>query len=161
MSTKSNAVSTRSGGVTGRGFMPGQSGNPAARAALGPDGHDVIAFFVAVMEGDKKTLGERRPIVLRDRIEAAKWLAERGYGKPESVDVATLQAQHDEEQAAAMREAAAELPAHIRDAIRAWLMARHQKWIAEQMLESEAKMKSYMPPDDNADDSETDEATQS
>jgi predicted metal-dependent hydrolase len=84
--------------------------------------------------------------VLRDRLEAGKLLAAYAYGKPaQTVDVAALQREHDEEQAAAMREAASELPAHIRDAIRDWLLSRRQKWIDEQMAEAEAKMQNYLP----------------
>jgi len=57
-----------------------------AREAVG-DGRDLIDFYRAVFKGDTKALGTRR-IALRDRIQAADWLAERGWGKaPVVVDV--------------------------------------------------------------------------
>jgi hypothetical protein len=37
------------------------------------------------MRGDRKTLGERRPIGLRERMEAAKFLVDRGWGKAVTV----------------------------------------------------------------------------
>lgn len=87
MAVQNNGLGTRTGGITGRGFLPGQSGNPggrpkglaaAARGAVGDDGRDLVAFFSAVMRGDRKALGERRPVALRDRMQAATWLADRG-----------------------------------------------------------------------------------
>jgi hypothetical protein len=75
------------------GFRPGQSGNPGgrpkglaklARAAVG-DGQDLIDFYLAVFNGDTKALRTRK-ITLRDRIQAAEWLAERGWGKAPPVE---------------------------------------------------------------------------
>ena len=73
--------------MTGRGFMPGQSGNPGGRpkglATLAREGvgggRDLVAFYLAVFKGDTKALRTRK-ITLRDRLLAAEWLAERGWG---------------------------------------------------------------------------------
>lgn len=70
------------GGVTGRGFLPGHSGNPGGRPkALSTliceqtnDGAELVAFMLAVLRGKRKaSLGQR--------MEAAAWLADRGFGK--------------------------------------------------------------------------------
>jgi hypothetical protein len=74
----------------GRPFLNGQDprrnagGRPRglaslAREAVG-DGHGLVAFFLAVLRGDAEALGERR-ITMRDRLQAAEWLADRGFGK--------------------------------------------------------------------------------
>jgi hypothetical protein len=73
---------TRAGGVTGKGFEPGVSGNPGGRPRglgrrvrelVGDDGHEIAELMFCVMHD------ERARTV--DRIEAAKWLADRGFGK--------------------------------------------------------------------------------
>jgi hypothetical protein len=82
------------GGVTGRGFKPGQSGNPsgkpkglsaAVHAKCGKDGHKLIeaAYLLAMGEPAdvRKFFGES---VKRDgkvRLAAIQFLADRGYGK--------------------------------------------------------------------------------
>ena len=50
-----------------------------AREGVG-GGRDVVAFYLAVFKGDTKALRTRK-ITLRDRLLAAEWLAERGWGK--------------------------------------------------------------------------------
>lgn len=76
------------GGVTGKGFMPGQSGNPGGRPRglqrrvrdeFGNDGDGLVAFLAGVVtDADAKTT---------DRLEAARILLERGWGKaPIAVD---------------------------------------------------------------------------
>ena len=91
------------GGATGKGFMPGQSGNPAGRpkglASLvrerTKDGKILLDFMVDVLQGKPQKVdlvipgpdGEKRVTVektpeVRDRIEAVKWLGDRGWGKP-------------------------------------------------------------------------------
>jgi hypothetical protein len=81
MSVQNNARTT-GGGVTGAGFRPGVSGNPSGRPRglsrqvrdlVGDDGHAVADFMFAVMnDADQRT---------SDRMDAAKWLADRGFGK--------------------------------------------------------------------------------
>jgi len=69
------------GGVTGRGFQPGQSGNPGGRPEglsrrvrelVGDDGHEIADFIFSAMADE----GARNA----DRIDAAKWLADRASG---------------------------------------------------------------------------------
>jgi hypothetical protein len=68
----------------GRPFATGQSGNPGGRPKgivraireLTRDGDDLVAFVVRVFHG------EVEGVKLRDRLEAATWLADRGFGKP-------------------------------------------------------------------------------
>ena len=68
MAVQNNGKTTGLGGVTGRGFPPGQSGNPGgrpkglatlAREAVG-DGRDLVAFYLAVLKGDTKALHARK-----------------------------------------------------------------------------------------------------
>jgi Family of unknown function (DUF5681) len=70
------------GGVTGRGFRPGQSGNPggrpkglakATRELVGEDG-----LALAQLWWDIARDPMRRD---RDRLEASRLLADRGWGK--------------------------------------------------------------------------------
>ena len=73
---------TRIGGVTGKGFTPGVSGNPGGRPKglsrrvrelVGEDGGAIAEYMLSVMEDDRARTA--------DRIEAGKWLADRGFGK--------------------------------------------------------------------------------
>jgi hypothetical protein len=95
MALVENAVeTTRSGGVTGAGFQPGVSGNPGGRPKglakrvrelVGDDGHEIIDFMFETMSD----ASARRA----DRLEAGKWLADRGFGKAElavNVDVSAF-----------------------------------------------------------------------
>jgi hypothetical protein len=71
------------GGVTGRGFSRGTSGNPGGRPkglarrvreAVGNDGKQIAEFLLSVMNDPRQRT--------RDRLEAARLLADRGWGKP-------------------------------------------------------------------------------
>ena len=79
---ESRLETTRVGGVTGKGFTPGVSGNPGGRPKglsrrvrelVRDDGHGIAEFMVSVMTVERARNA--------DRIEAAKWLADRGFGK--------------------------------------------------------------------------------
>jgi len=78
-----NNGETTLGGITGRGFLPGQSGNPGGRRRglarmtrekLGHEGEAIVDFWIEAMNDTS--------LSIRDRLEASKLLAERGWGKP-------------------------------------------------------------------------------
>jgi hypothetical protein len=79
---QNNGRTTRPGGVTGSGFLPGQSGNPGGRPKglsrrvrelVGDDGSAIAEYLFSVMtDEDARTA---------DRLEAAKLLADRGFGR--------------------------------------------------------------------------------
>lgn len=84
---------SRTAGLTP--WRKGQSGNPGGRPRglasrvreATRDGEDLVEFMLNVLNGKIKATP-------RDRIESAKWLADRGFGR--SVEVsATLTAQLD------------------------------------------------------------------
>lgn len=65
-------------------WRPGASGNPGGRRrslaepirAATEDGAEVVAFMVAVMRG------EVAGVTVGDRLRAAGWLADHGFGRP-------------------------------------------------------------------------------
>ncbi len=98
------------GGVTGKGFTPGMSGNKGGRpkglaAAVRErtkDGALLLDFMLDILEGKPQKIDMLIPVPgdeptritiektpdIRDRIEAVKWLSDRGWGKPlQEVDV--------------------------------------------------------------------------
>jgi hypothetical protein len=90
---ENSAVTTRRGGITGAGFMPGATGNPGGRPKglarrvrelVGDDGHEIAEFMFSIMsDGAARTA---------DRMEAARWLADRGFGKAiQAVDIEVAQ----------------------------------------------------------------------
>jgi Family of unknown function (DUF5681) len=107
MLCENKAVSTvqnngrTTGGVTGKGFMPGQSGNPrgrpkglakATRELVGEDGMALAELWWDIARDET-----RRD---RDRLEASRLLADRGWGKAptyaaieegDSLDLAALE----------------------------------------------------------------------
>ena len=79
---QNNSRTTQRGGVTGAGFMPGQSGNPGGRPKglnrrlrelVGDDGHEIAEYMFSVLSDETQ-----RTV---DRMEAGKWLADRGFGR--------------------------------------------------------------------------------
>jgi hypothetical protein len=77
------ATPKQRGGVTGKGFLPGQSGNAGGRpkrlAKLVEriqqqthDGGELVDFMLQTFRSGP----------MRYRMEAAHWLTERGFGKP-------------------------------------------------------------------------------
>jgi hypothetical protein len=79
-----NSGRTASVPPVGRPFAKGRSGNPGgppkgivrAIREHTRDGDDLVAFVVRVFRG------EVDGVKLRDRLEAATWLADGGFGKP-------------------------------------------------------------------------------
>ena len=64
-----NPRTTRHGGVTGAGFMPGQSGNPGGRPKglsrrvrelVGDDGHAIAEYMFTVLNDEKERRSKRR-----------------------------------------------------------------------------------------------------
>jgi Family of unknown function (DUF5681) len=71
------------GGITGKGFRPGQSGNPggrpkglakATRELVGEDGMKLAEFWLSIMDDPMRRDS--------DRLKASRLLADRGWGKP-------------------------------------------------------------------------------
>jgi hypothetical protein len=112
-----------------------------AREAVG-DGQDLIQFFTAILRADKKALGERR-IALRDRMQAATWLADRAYGK--AVQFVEIPEDPAVEQVQEMRQEIVEMPPELREAIGRWLLARRNQRLRAQREEIEAHIKTLMP----------------
>jgi len=94
------------GGITGRGFMPGRAANPKGLngkqkglAALvrrsTKQGKELVGFMLTVARGGHVrvsvttmaglVLDVDRRATVADRIEAVKWLADRGWGKAKEV----------------------------------------------------------------------------
>ncbi len=80
-------VAKTPGGVTGKGFLPGHSGNPGGRPKglaervrkMTRNGEDILAIVTSVAQGEK--INGRRP-PLAYRLEACKILLDRGWGRP-------------------------------------------------------------------------------
>jgi hypothetical protein len=72
----------RTGGVTGKGFMPGESGNPggrprglarSTRELVGDDGMALAELWWSIAQDPMQRTS--------DRLEASRLLADRGWGK--------------------------------------------------------------------------------
>ena len=80
---KARSTRKRRGGVTGKGFLPGKSGNPGGRPKglmnqvrdRTKDGKILIDFAMAVLKG-------QHGAEVSDQLAAMRFLAERGWGKP-------------------------------------------------------------------------------
>ena len=98
---ENNRGSTLPGGITGAGSRPGISGNPGGRPKglarrvrdlVGDDGTMIADYLVSVLRDDRERT--------RDRLEACRFLADRGWGKPTqaiAVEVGTLVPELDPE----------------------------------------------------------------
>lgn len=102
------------GGVTGKGWRPGQSGNPSGKAKgmaayareVTRNGKDLVDFMVRVFRAEeviqvtrtkREADGTLTPYTveiqppLTARMEAADWLANRAFGKPiQAIDASGL-----------------------------------------------------------------------
>jgi hypothetical protein len=96
MELAENSVETASPRVIGRPFAAGVSGNPGGRPKglaryvrelVGDDGRRVADFMLAVLEDERERTGVR--------MEAAGWLADRGFGRAH-VPVEAKQAEQPE-----------------------------------------------------------------
>ena len=83
-----NGETTQLGGVTGRGFKPGQSGNPsgrpkgiakAVREACGGDPTVLVEGLLAIAAGEG---AGGKPARAADQIRAYEVLLAYGWGKP-------------------------------------------------------------------------------
>jgi hypothetical protein len=71
----------------GKPFAPGVSGNPGGRPrsmggyirSITSDGEEIVDLMVAVMRGE--TINGMKPKI-KDQMDAAGWLMDRGLGKP-------------------------------------------------------------------------------
>ena len=81
--------------MTGKGFTPGVSGNPGGRPKglsrrvrelVGEDGEAIAEDMLSVMNDERARTA--------DRIEAGKWLANRGFGTAPLVIEAGVTAEH-------------------------------------------------------------------
>jgi hypothetical protein len=80
---KNNGGTTKKpGGVTGRGFKPGRSGNPKGRPKVPEEVRELArAHTVDAIEGLSKVLRAKKTPAMA-RIVAAEALLNRGWGKP-------------------------------------------------------------------------------
>lgn len=91
------------GAVKGfKGFQPGKSGNPGGRPKglaqlvreLTNNGKELVILHLEIMRGklavdfvNPEGFKYKRKPSIRDRMEAAQWLADRGFGKTEQTNI--------------------------------------------------------------------------
>jgi hypothetical protein len=132
--------------------MPGQSGNPGgkpqglaklAREAVG-DGADLVQLMVSVLRGDKKVLGVRQ-VTLRDRMQAAEWLAERGWGRAPLVAGADLPQEPRVNFYDALGAWARSLPPDVRKALGEYMDREFEAGIEADIALVDEQIKATMP----------------
>lgn len=88
-----SAAKGQPGGITGKGYKPGQSGNPGGKAKglgryirerAGAEGKPMVDFALGVIEG--KLPPELAKLKLRITLDHVQWacnyISDRGWGKP-------------------------------------------------------------------------------
>jgi len=107
------------------------------------DGADVVALMTAVLKGDRKALGVRT-VSLKDRMQAAEWLAERGFGK--TIPVVDLPEERPqvsfEDQLQAWME---QLPPALREPLARELDAQFYAAIDAEVAKAEAAVRANLP----------------
>jgi hypothetical protein len=136
-------------------WRPGQTGNPYGRGVslltlaarvrrITDDGQALLDFYVAVLRGQPIPVpGRRAPLVptLDQRMHAANWLADRGWGKsPETIELTGK---------VSSKEARRALLSRLSDEERATLRAILQRAV-DRGARAEAKAGSADPPPDQA-----------
>jgi hypothetical protein len=89
-----NSRAASAGRIVGRPFKPGVSGNPGGRPTAlrravreaTRDGQDLVEMMMRVLAGRPvRVKGRLYRATIEDRMEAATWLADRGFGKPSTM----------------------------------------------------------------------------
>jgi hypothetical protein len=111
-------------------FQPGQSGNPGGRSRYAAEltrlsrertnnGADLVDLFVAILRGDAIRTGRvRRRPNLHERMTAAMWLADRGWGRAKEM-VEILDEHSPDERRALVRVMTAEERTQLRTLLEA------------------------------------------
>jgi hypothetical protein len=132
--------------------MPGQSGNPGgkpqglaklAREAVG-DGAELVQFMTAILRGEAKSLGVRQ-LQLRDRMAAAQWLSERGWGRAPLVVVDTPEDLPQMEFREALRAWVGQLPSDVRELLERRLDEEWEAEIDREIAKVDRKVQAMMP----------------
>jgi hypothetical protein len=97
---------------------------------------------VAVFKDDTKTLGLRR-ITLKDRLAAAAWLGERGWGRTPLIEDLPEEPQVSEGQD--FVEWAKRLPPDLRKALGAYMDAEFERQIEADIAVVDKQIKATMP----------------
>ena len=80
-SVENNHKATRTGGITGKGFQPGQSGNPGGRKKVAPEVKEMLK--AEAPEAARFLIETMHNEAVKDelRIKCAETVLERVYGK--------------------------------------------------------------------------------
>jgi len=119
-----------------------------AREALG-DGRELIDFYLAVFRGKTKALRTGR-ITLRDRLAAAAWLGERGWGKAPFVVDPDLPGEPHFNLIAfneALSEWAKRLPPDVRKTLAEHMDRQFQEGLNAEIATVDEEVRATMPPD--------------